>query len=697
MNPDSNIISTQNLALSERLLGWFHALDKVLAESNQRACVTLHGSREWSLQHIMQLPYKSRVLLSGDIQMEGAVNFSKAENLLGQEVECVIFDLHNGLDIDVLCLASGLIRAGGILLLLCPQDVTEIKDPYASWQGKAAHKAVFLTYLMDQLSRSPVSYSIRPEQPFPDIKPLALSPVVEIKNALSIDQCELMQQMKLWWGDTSKPLFLLTADRGRGKSTLLGRFASSLQGAGQIVVSAASRMQVEILLQQLDQHSSVGFMAPDEIIRRAQKIHTLIIDEAAMLPASMLQQCIELAQKTILATTTGGYEGTGQGFMLKFVASFNPQLYQSASLQQAIRWGQNDLLEQVFAQALILSSAPLKECPVDQEVVIEVLTKQQLVARLELLKTVYQLLVSAHYRSSPSDLRQLMEDDNQTVIIATTGSTLLGVLLLNQEGGFEPELSEQIFLGQRRPQGHLLAQMLTAQAGMKNFCAYRGYRVQRIAVEPGYRRRGLGRRLINRATQLVETQQLDYLGSSFALDADNAAFWKSCGFQLAHVSSGRGKSSGRQTVAVVQSSREPVVTDLSAMREKIQRDLPLWLLSYCQQMYWRDVVALLNLLDMQQELSQQDRDEVAAFAYGHRGLDYSQAALQRFLIQQYCNAVNDSDDTHRVLIEKILLNRGWSDILMHSAYAGRKPLLKNMRESIRKLYESKYEVRQSTR
>ncbi len=690
MNLYPNTNSMQDLTQNERLLSWFDALKNNLEDSHQRACVMLRGPKEWSLAVIQLCIGKSPLFLSNDKAMPGAVSFSRAENLLGQEADSLVYDLYGGINSDVLCMAAGLIRSGGILLLLCPQELNPGDDVYGHWQGNAAQSPVFFNYLMDQWSTCESYFCIQPTQPLPTIKPFTVSPVVEIEQGKTRDQQVLIQQLHSWYEDKAKPLFLLTADRGRGKSTALGMFANSLNNHCCVVITAASRMQVEILLQQINDKPSLTFRAPDEIIRRQQTIDVLIIDEAAMLPASVLQQCIELAQKTILSTTTGGYEGTGQGFMLKFIAAFNPQQMQSMQLLQAVRWGQNDLLEQSMNNALLLKSSELKPYVKGTKIKTRLISKTELVKDLALLREIYQLLVSAHYRTRPSDLRQLMEDENQLLLLARDEFAVLGVLLLNREGGFEQNLSEEIFMGRRRPQGHLLAQMLTAQAGIKYFSCYQGFRVQRIAVEKNFRRKGLGRMLIQHARDLVDLHQVDYLGSSFALDQINAAFWKSCGFQLVHIASGKGKSSGRQTVVVLQSSCADVTADMQTLQNKIQRDLALWLLSYCNEMFWRDVIALLSLVITENPLTHQDEDEIRAFAFGFHGLDYSLPALQRLLISQSGKLSQFDPNTRRLLVEKILLNRSWEAVLGHSDFAGRKPMLQNLRHNISELYEQSY-------
>jgi tRNA(Met) cytidine acetyltransferase len=692
MNPYPTTNSIQDLAQNERLLNWFDSLKKELDVSHQRAIVLLRGPREWGLETAYKCFGQSLLLLSNDETLPDSISFSKAENLLGQETETLIYDLFSGLNSDVLCMATGLIRSAGFLVLLCPQKWSEIDDAYGRWQGGAGQKEVFLSYLLDQWSASENYYCIYPDQALPIVEPLINSPLVDIEEGETQDQHDLIQQLSQWHEQRNKPLFLLTADRGRGKSTALGMFASRLASECDVVVTAASRMQVEILLGEIVDKPRVTFMAPDEIIRRQKRIDTLIIDEAAMLPVSVLQQCIELANKTVLATTTGGYEGTGQGFLLKFIASFNSQDYHSVQLNQAVRWGQNDLLEQSMNHALMLTSSSNKTYQQKGEINIQLISKAELAKDLVILREIYQLLISAHYRTRPSDLRQLMEDENQLVVVARDESAVLGVMLLNQEGGFDAELSEQVFMGRRRPQGHLLAQMMTAQAGIKHFSCYRGYRVQRIAVEQNYRRKGLGSMLIEQAKQLAGLHQLDYLGSSFSLDQTNAAFWKSCGFQLSHIASGKGKSSGRQTLVVLHSTQPTVIADMQTMQHKIQQDLALWLLSYCNEMYWADVLVVLSLIKTDAALLNQDRAEVEAFAFGFRGLDYALPAIQRFLIT-YSDTIYRLDETaQQVLIEKVMLNRSWETVLQHTHHTGRKPLLKNLRENIRKLYEHIYEL-----
>jgi len=299
-----------------------------------------------------------------------------------------------------------------------------------------------------------------------------------------------------------------------------------------------------------------------------------------------------------------------------------------------------------------------------------------------LLRQVYSLLINAHYRTRPSDLRQLMDNPHQQLLLAEIAGRVVGVVQLNREGGFSKELCEQVFMGRRRPQGHLFAQMITAQAGVRKFACFSGLRVQRIAVDADYRRSGIGRELINSAQQLVQEQQLDYLATSFAIDPGVASFWQTLGFSLLHISSGTGKSSGRQTVAMIRAQSVDVERITSELQYRLKSYLPLWLSGYCRFMYWSDVLAIIGLANIEYEFSLQDEDEIDAFGNGFRGFELSQAVLQKLLINRSSEPGKLADELVRPAIEKIALNRDWKDLPADNGYQGRKELLSRLRLTV---------------
>ena len=316
-----------------------------------------------------------------------------------------------------------------------------------------------------------------------------------------------------------------------------------------------------------------------------------------MLPYPMLQQLCRQYPKVIMATTTGGYEGTGQGFLLRFIARLPKHQLRRFKLTAPVRWAAGDCLEAWLDSSMFLKPSPtpaLVDTPANASISFRMVDRVSLVQDLVLLEKVYRLMASAHYRTRPSDLRMLMENPDLFIFLAESNADLAGLVLLNREGGLSQALCEQVYLGKRRPKGHLLAQMITAQAGDKTFAGFRGIRVQRIAVLENWRRAGVGGALIDAAIDWSREHQFDYIGASFAFDSETAAFWKSCQFSLVHVGFAAGKSSGNHSVAVLRGLNSLVDDSIMRLQARIQKQLPVWLCQFLQQMDTVSVVALLR-------------------------------------------------------------------------------------------------------
>ncbi|MGQ7122502.1 GNAT family N-acetyltransferase, partial [Escherichia sp. HC-CC4] len=95
---------------------------------------------------------------------------------------------------------------------------------------------------------------------------------------------------------------------------------------------------------------------------------------------------------------------------------------------------------------------------------------------------VYQLLSGAHYRTSPLDLRRMMDAPGQHFLQAAGENEIAGALWLVDEGGLSQQLSQAVWAGFRRPRGNLVAQSLAAHGSNPLAATLRGRRVSRIAV-----------------------------------------------------------------------------------------------------------------------------------------------------------------------------------------------------------------------
>ena len=678
---------------------WLQQLSDQLQETHQRLVLSIQGDQNWcgELFLAVQLVHADVLVISDRELGDRPVSFARIETLLGSESSVVVVDLFDGLNPDVLCIASGLVRCGGLLILLSPEPHNwgTINDRYGVWQDNALSRSpVFAEYIFnsinDELNGGITLVQGQDIPPVPELFEALPTPLISGKTA---EQSTVMAEIDHWLFDQKRSIALITADRGRGKSTCLGFILNDLTKERQlsVLVTAPSRQCAAILMLQAQQQSKieleVNFVAPDALIAEQKSADVLIIDEAAMLPYPILQQLCRQYPRVVMATTTGGYEGTGQGFLLRFVARLPSEQLRQLKLSLPVRWASDDRLEMWLESTMLLK-------PVSGNISMDagrrnsckfrVLDGAELINNLALLEKIYALMVSAHYRTRPSDLRMLMENPDIVVILAEVDDDLIGVTLLNQEGGLDKELCEQVHLGLRRPKGHLLAQMITAQAGDKYFASYKGLRVQRIAVLEPWRRTGVGRQLIETATRHAETLGLDYIGASFAFDYENAAFWDCCQFSLVHIGFALGKSSGNHSVAVLRSLNQALDSHIVQLQDRVQKYLPVWLCQFLQAMDAKNVVAVLNYCRYKSTMSEMDLSEVQAFANGYKGFELCFGSLQSYVMQKIAGLPDDVD-IHPWLIEKVVQNRDWSQLDRYGAVAGRKQAQQKLRDLVKSL------------
>jgi len=666
---------------------WMRELLGKLCQSRQRQLVVLQGTQAWCdsrFEHLSALALPMRVFSDRTLGPD-AIPFDKADRCLGDEARLVVLDLYSGFNPDLLCIAAGLVQAGGVLLLLsAPAGEWELaSDRYASWQDQSrSREPRFVEYFFSQLLADKCAGQVVTAQSLPACEPSlpVLQPTV-IEHGETAQQSRCLQQIEPWLDSVQSGVVLIRAARGRGKSSCLGLLAQRLQTDYRLLVCASSRHNAGALLRWAP---DVEFMAPDRLLQSRPPADLVIIDEAAMIPQSLLRQISRHYARLVMATTDGGYEGTGQGFMLRFVAAMDAHRLLQLELEDPVRWCRGDYLEAWLNRVLLLDTGTDADAAGADEVdprtaEFQVVHEPGAAEFFPLLQQVYRLLNAAHYRTRPSDLRMLMENPDLVLIIARVAERVVGAVLLNREGGFDVTLAEQVFLGKRRPKGHLLAQMLTAQAGIEGFARHRGLRVQRIAVYPAWRRRGLGTRLLERARAVADDAGLDYIGASFALDAQGASFWRQAGFSLAHVSFAAGKSSGDHSLAVLRPLQPAIDEYMSGLSARIARQLPIWMTQFLQYMEGEQVHALLRFAEYSSVLNHLERREVEAFAHGNRGFELSFVSLQRFVMQRVALSAAIADP---LLIEKAIQNRPWEELPRESIGEGRKQLLKRLRSLV---------------
>ena len=534
------------------------------------------------LNHNLSL--KSAVWI-GDVSPHFATQsyfpFSKTKNLLGSEFPAIIYDARQGINLDALAMAAGTLQDGGQLLLLLNHWADLANQPDGDslrWSGEkhAINTPHFIAFLQEKIAKYnfPVYQSM----------PLTLALPIPQKDRSThcqptLEQAHLLQQM----AETEEAILIVTAKRGRGKSALAGLFAKQQVAQNQpVILTAPNKSAVNIF--NAFAGTDITFMPPDELSQNLSDApqqfanHWLFVDEAAMIPLDILFRLTNAFKRVVLTTTIHSYEGTGRGFLLKFMAKTD-RTFRHVELFTPLRWQADDKLE-AFINDLLLCDCEdrLPQPPYDS-----VLAEQIQISHCERIphdqiESVYDLLTLAHYRTSPLDLRRLLDAPQQQFYLAQARDALLGCIWAVPEGGLtDKTLIRQIRRGERRPRGNLVAQMLCFQAGLVEACELRSLRISRIAMQPNWQQQGLGQRLIAKMKQQQIKQQdaVDFLSVSFGYTPELLAFWQKCGFILVHFSESKEASSGCYSVVALCPLSEKGQVFVQRAEKQFQRNLPL--------------------------------------------------------------------------------------------------------------------------
>ena len=521
------------------------------------------------------------------------------------------------------------------------------------------------------------------------------------------DQAEAIEAIcQLAAGRSRRPL-VLTADRGRGKSAALGIAAGRLitKQPLKIILTAPRRSAVDTLFEHAwatlgpvsatEADNLLCFLAPDRLLATTPAADLLLIDEAAGIPAPLLDQLLMRYRRICFATTVHGYEGSGRGFDIRFRALLDQRTpgWRAIRLESPIRWPQGDPLETLINQALLLDAEPASDARVaamdSAAVQFKLYERTALAANEPLLRQIFGLLLLGHYQTRPNDLRHLLDGPNLAVAILHVEDLVLATALIAQEGRLEPTLIQPIFEGRRRPRGHLLPQTLSAHAGLREAPRLGYARIVRIAVHPAAQRRGLGRRLLKALATQARRDGLDLLGASFGASAGLLNFWHRCGLEALHLGTGRNAASGARAAVVLQALSSAGRDLVAQARQRLERDLPTLLSGPLQGAAPDSVASLLQAVPRKDTLTDAvDRQQIDAFADAHRTFGAALPALERLVRERLAGSTDDLTESRvsrrqrDLLIQSILQRRSPDAVISALGLSGRAALVQELREAV---------------
>jgi tRNA(Met) cytidine acetyltransferase len=655
-------------------------LQAELRHAGERRLVLIEGDRHAALHWLAaELPFLSTdqglwVSTKADSPLPALHESTPAQarTWLGRELDLLVWDGFSGNPPDGLAALAGALTAGGLWFWLMP--------PLSQW-GTFADPDYARTGL-DQTSEHPFARRLATILcDAPDVIRLNMregasaserardtinSELARARDELSqrqtatafcisggIEQSQLVQALlRFGLGRRRRPL-VVTADRGRGKSAALGLAAAGLllQGRQRVLLTAPSAEQIatvmaharERLGTQLQSQTatelttidgaSLTFLLPQQLLADKPAAEVVMVDEAAAIAAPLLQRILLGWPRVAFATTVHGYEGAGRGFAVRFREQLDQHTphWQERTLSQPVRWAASDPLEPLVFRLFLLaakSQSNAQQPTPDALPALEIERWQPALATENDLAEAFGLLVNAHYRTTPADLRQWLDDPAAVSWRARINGRTVGLVWAQGEGEFSAPLAQQVSLGQRRLRGHLLAQSLALHAGLPQAAQQRGLRVTRIAVAAPQRRSGIGQRLIAAAQAYATTEGFDYIGSSFGGTPELLAFWQGQRLQPVRLGFSQEASSGEYPLQAV--------CGLSAVGKRLVQDLQQrlgrhWLVLASRQ--WVQcqpelMVAVMRSLPAGPQPDAEDTRDLQYFAAGHRGFELTLPALR---------------------------------------------------------------------
>lgn len=548
---------------------------------------------------------------------------------LGTQHSLIIFDGYSGVNPDSLAQISGTLVGGGVFVFITPMSVK-----WQSWQELEQNNLWVQPFGLEDVSRhfldwlhqclvtdqqilrfsqeDSCNFQDSATHYFPGTKRWANDVSLKIQpplDKLCINSSALKKQQQIvtalanYLFKEQRTCAVLTAARGRGKSAALGLLIDQLQEQTpsqiDIYLTAGDKNAVE----QVRCFSSypVSFSSLHQLLieNRYSENSLLIVDEAASISVEVLLELMNRFSHVVLSTTTQGYEGTGQGFKLRFLEQLAQRSirYQSFSLSLPMRWAQGDPLEKWLDHLMFLehvederlshpesqdlaSDGCLEGCS-KKHLQVEKFTGQQLIAAPALLQSLFSLLAQAHYRTTPSDLRIILDSPNMHLWLGFgyhgEKLSLLAACLVAIEGpiaSFEKdeqgmdgeELALAMFKGLRRPRGNLLPQILIGQEGYIAAKELKIARIVRIATRAGSRKQGIASELIQNVKEWAVQQGCDHLAANFSLERSLLSFWHNQQLSLVRIGSQLDPitASYSATVMMELSSKHSVLKQLRA-------------------------------------------------------------------------------------------------------------------------------------
>ena len=672
-----------------------------------RLILLLSGAKslDFAEKVIEELDLKNSYLISNSMKSQKFKNmkFSQCRKLLGQTTDAIFFDLNEDLPPREFGIVVETIKGPGILFLYInnPEEwinkklkfhVEILTPPYKLEDCRNIFQRRFLKILKESAGVIHIDTEndiIVFENKLP--KQVKRSKIIAKKTKILLPEIgklsKTQDQMKVYYEfdkiiqKENKFAFVVLANRGRGKSAVLGMIISSLILNGKkIILTGPSYDSVKEVFKFIKKglktigakfvdkeylikcdKGEVIFKEPYDCLK--SKGDFLFIDEAAAIHVTILKKLSQKFNRIIISTTTHGYEGTGRLFQYRLLPYLKERFKVfELKMEEPIRYGIGDPLESFLYKVFCLDAEP---CEIDENIdVLKLEFKPLDLEKLyledeEKLRQFVGIYIFAHYRNNPKDVMLLADAPNQKAFCAIYNGKIVGSLQVAEEGNLSTEDIKNIKKG-KSPHGNITPDLMYKYYGEEFLLKNKGARIIRIAVHPKLMRKGIGSFLLK---NLEKVKEYSWFSASFGGSENLIRFWTSNDYKIVHISPKMNHVSGEYPVLVLKCNKIPIEEYSRYVKMRLLFELP----NYYKKMEPEVVLTILKSLpkcEISFNFGSVEKFKLKRYVKKYLKYEGVSDIFNRLLIYYYSKNIFDfADDLeHLVLIEKVLKHLNWNMI-----------------------------------
>ena len=666
------------------------------------------------------------------------IHWKDSALVLGRTFSSLIMDFSEGFHPNDLGIVVETVEEGGAIVAISPPLETWF-DMKSKWHEDMISEPYTLNDVCGRFYRRFIEKTLRSEGIIvydidrgkliknyefkSDVVPreeIAIPSSTKIKKKLyklcaTQDQVRVLNLFEKFFERTrERKAVVITADRGRGKTAILGiatpplisRLQRILKRPVRVLVVAPTPQAVQTYFKFLmkamkrqgmreffvkkseelitvlnSKYARVEYVVPRRAIEEREFADILIIDEAAGIEVPVLLKITEKARHMIFSTTIHGYEGTGRSFNIRFLKRLESDEtveVEKIHMSEPIRYGSGDPIEKWLYDVLLLNAQPAEIDDKDLEKIrkgeleFRMLDKEELIKNDDLLREFFGIYVLAHYRNRPSDLAILLDTPNHLPFAVFANGKVVCSLHVAIEGGLDDRVIEKIKHGYK-PKGQIIPDLALKHFWNYEFAKEKGIRIVRIATHPNAMNMGIGSFALRKIIDFAEKNSLSWVGSGFGVSSELLRFWLKNGFIPVHITPQRNEVSGEYTAIVLKPIRESKHVD--NMNSEFIRRFIEYLGDELRDLEVQTAIMVLKTL----------RKELDVFAprFGYveverlqkyfEGLGFYEyiSDLARPLVRFYYSKMGDaglSEVEERVIVAKCLQLLPWREIVFEEKF-----------------------------